>query len=63
MIGGDAATVAALEPIWQLLGSKWVHQGGPGAGQHTKVVNQTLIASGMIGVCEARCTPIGPGSI
>jgi 3-hydroxyisobutyrate dehydrogenase len=53
MIGSDAATVAALEPIWKLLGSKWVHQGGPGAGQHTKVVNQTLIASGMIGVCEA----------
>ena len=26
--------------------------GGPGAGQHTKMVNQTLIASGMIGVCE-----------
>ena len=29
-----------------------MHQGGPGAGQHTKMVNQTLIASGMIGVCE-----------
>ena len=28
------------------------HQGGAGAGQHTKMVNQTLIASGMIGVCE-----------
>lgn len=53
MIGGDAATVDALEPIWKLLAAKWVHQGGPGAGQHTKVVNQTLIASGMIGVCEA----------
>jgi 3-hydroxyisobutyrate dehydrogenase len=53
MIGGDAETVAALEPNWSVLGSKWVHQGGPGAGQHTKVVNQTLIASGMIGVCEA----------
>ena len=26
---------------------------GPGAGQHTKMVNQMLIASGMIGVCEA----------
>jgi 3-hydroxyisobutyrate dehydrogenase len=53
MIGGDAETVAALEPIWNTLGSKWVHQGGPGAGQHTKMVNQTLIATGMIGVCEA----------
>jgi 3-hydroxyisobutyrate dehydrogenase len=53
MIGGDASTVAALEPLWKTMGSKWVRQGGPGAGQHTKVVNQTLIASGMIGVCEA----------
>jgi 3-hydroxyisobutyrate dehydrogenase len=52
MIGGDAATVSALEPIWKSMGSKWVRQGGPGAGQHTKMVNQTLIATGMIGVCE-----------
>jgi 3-hydroxyisobutyrate dehydrogenase len=30
-----------------------VRQGGAGAGQHTKMVNQILIATGMIGVCEA----------
>lgn len=53
MIGGDADTVAALEPIWRAMGSKWIRQGGPGAGQHTKMVNQILIATGMIGVCEA----------
>jgi 3-hydroxyisobutyrate dehydrogenase len=53
MIGGDEKTVAALEPIWKTIGSKWILQGGPGAGQHTKMVNQTLIATGMIGVCEA----------
>jgi 3-hydroxyisobutyrate dehydrogenase len=53
MIGGDAQTAADLEPIWRTLGSKWVQQGGPGAGQHTKMVNQILIATGMIGVCEA----------
>jgi 3-hydroxyisobutyrate dehydrogenase len=53
MIGGDAGTVTALEPIWKTIGSKWLLQGGPGAGQHTKMVNQTLIATGMIGVCEA----------
>ena len=27
--------------------------GKPGAGQHTKVVNQIMIASTMIGLCEA----------
>ena len=53
MIGGDAEMVAALESIWKAMGSKWVYQGGPGAGQHTKMVNQILIATTMIGVCEA----------
>jgi 3-hydroxyisobutyrate dehydrogenase len=53
MIGGDEATVAALEPIWKTMGQKWIRQGGSGAGQHTKMVNQILIATGMIGVCEA----------
>ncbi|NIP85570.1 MAG: NAD-binding protein [Planctomycetales bacterium] len=53
MIGGDADTVAALQPCWEAMGQTIVHQGGPGAGQHAKMVNQTLIASGMIGVCEA----------
>jgi 3-hydroxyisobutyrate dehydrogenase len=52
MIGGDAATVAALEPLWKTMAAKWLLQGGPGAGQHTKVVNQILIASGMVAVCE-----------
>ncbi|WP_425395784.1 NAD(P)-dependent oxidoreductase [Aeoliella sp.] len=53
MIGGDVETVAALEPLWSLMGKTYVHQGGPGAGQHTKMVNQTLVAASMIGVCEA----------
>ena len=52
MIGGDSETVTELEPIFRTLGSKWIRQGGPGAGQHTKMVNQTLIASGMIAVSE-----------
>ena len=52
MIGGDLAAFKALEPCWQTIGSNWIHQGSPGAGQHTKMVNQTLIASNMIGVCE-----------
>ncbi|MHC4179993.1 MAG: NAD(P)-dependent oxidoreductase [Planctomycetota bacterium] len=52
MIGGDRQAVDALRPCWQAMGKTIVHQGGPGAGQHTKMVNQVLIASGMIGVCE-----------
>ncbi len=53
MIGGDADVVTALQPVWEAMGKTIVHQGGPGAGQHTKMVNQILIATGMIGVCEA----------
>lgn len=53
MIGGDADAVERLAPLWSELGSTVVRQGGPGAGQHTKMVNQTLVAAGMIGVCEA----------
>ncbi|MBI2478303.1 MAG: NAD(P)-dependent oxidoreductase [Planctomycetia bacterium] len=53
MIGGEKEVVVALQPCWEAMGKTIVHQGGAGAGQHTKMVNQTLIASNMIGVCEA----------
>lgn len=53
MLGGDAEVIEALQPCWQAMGKTIVHQGGPGAGQHTKMVNQILIATNMIGVCEA----------
>ncbi len=53
MIGGAAEVVQALQPCWQAMGKTIVHQGPAGAGQHTKMVNQTLIASLMIGMCEA----------
>jgi 3-hydroxyisobutyrate dehydrogenase len=53
MIGGDQDVVEALHPCWSAMGKTIVHQGGPGAGQHTKMVNQTLIASSIVGVCEA----------
>ena len=52
MIGGDKEAVEAVRPLFDLMGKTVVHQGGPGRGQHTKMVNQTLIASGMIAVCE-----------
>jgi len=53
MIGGDKEIVDALDACWKAMGKTIVHQGGPGAGQHTKMVNQILIATNMIGVCEA----------
>ena len=53
MIGGEPEVVAALNPLFQTMGKTIVHQGPAGAGQHTKMVNQILIATNMIGVCEA----------
>jgi 3-hydroxyisobutyrate dehydrogenase len=53
MVGGDKDVVESLAPCFQAMGKTIVYQGGPGAGQHTKVVNQVLIATNMIGVCEA----------
>ncbi len=52
MIGGEKEVIDALKPCWDAMGKTIVHQGGPGAGQHTKMVNQTLIASGMVALCE-----------
>jgi 3-hydroxyisobutyrate dehydrogenase len=52
MIGGDQDAVAAVQPVFEAMGKTIIHQGGPGAGQHTKMVNQILISSNMIAVCE-----------
>jgi 3-hydroxyisobutyrate dehydrogenase len=53
MVGGDAAAFARIRPLFAHMGRTIVHQGPAGSGQHTKMVNQILIATGMIGVCEA----------
>lgn len=53
MVGGEEAAVAHVRPLLETFGQTILRQGGPGAGQHTKMVNQILIATGMIGVCEA----------
>jgi 3-hydroxyisobutyrate dehydrogenase len=53
MVGGDADVVEAVKPLLECMGKTIIHQGPAGAGQHTKMVNQVLIATNMIGVCEA----------
>jgi 3-hydroxyisobutyrate dehydrogenase len=53
MIGGEKEVVDALQPCWDAMGKAIVYQGEAGSGQHTKMVNQILIASNMVGVCEA----------
>jgi 3-hydroxyisobutyrate dehydrogenase len=53
MVGGDADVFEAVRPLFECMGKTVVHQGPAGAGQHTKMVNQILIAGTMVGVCEA----------
>jgi 3-hydroxyisobutyrate dehydrogenase len=53
MIGGEKAVVDAVTPIFETMGKTIIHQGPAGSGQHTKMVNQILISSNMIAVCEA----------
>ncbi|HZZ72004.1 MAG TPA: NAD(P)-dependent oxidoreductase [Pirellulales bacterium] len=53
MIGGDQPAVEAVRPCFAAMGKTIVHQGGPGAGQDTKLANQILVAGSMISVCEA----------
>lgn len=53
MAGGDKEAFDAVLPILERMGKQILLQGGPGAGQHTKMANQIAIATNMIGVCEA----------
>lgn len=40
MLGGEEEPVAAIRPLLDLMGKNIRHMGGPGMGQHTKMVNQ-----------------------
>ena len=53
MVGGEPVAFERAEPLFASLGQTIKLMGGPGSGQHTKMVNQIAIASGMIALCEA----------
>lgn len=53
MVGGDEDAVKSVMPLFEVMGKSIVHQGGAGAGQHTKMCNQIVVAGTMIGVCES----------
>jgi 3-hydroxyisobutyrate dehydrogenase len=52
MVGGKQADFDAVLPILKMMGSNIVLQGGPGAGQHTKMCNQIVVAGTIMGVSE-----------
>ena len=52
MVGGCTNHVEDAWPLFELMGGTIVHQGDAGCGQHTKMVNQILVASTMLGISE-----------
>jgi len=53
MVGGDPGVTERVRPLLETVGSTVVWQGPAGSGQHTKMVNQILIAGSMTGLSEA----------
>jgi 3-hydroxyisobutyrate dehydrogenase len=53
MVGGDKPIYDKVLPLFEVMGKNIVLMGGPGAGQHTKMSNQILIAGTMIGTVES----------
>lgn len=53
MAGGEEASFAKARPLFDVMGQRAVHCGGPGAGQAAKICNNMLLGISMIGTCEA----------
>lgn len=52
MVGGDQSTFDQVVSLFEIMGKSYSLQGGPGAGQHTKMANQIMIAGTMTGMTE-----------
>ncbi len=61
MVGGDEGIYNSVLPLFNLMGKNVVYQGKTGSGQHTKMCNQIVIATGMIGVAESLYYAIKSG--
>lgn len=53
MVGGDRKAFDTILPLFRHMGENIAYMGSAGKGQHTKMSNQILIASTMIGVVES----------
>lgn len=62
MCGGEAQDFERVLPLLQVMGKNIRLMGGPGAGQHTKMANQILIATNMIGVVVRARAALVPSS-
>lgn len=53
MCGGADDAFAKAAPLFEIMGQKAVHCGGPGAGQAAKICNNMILGATMIVTCEA----------
>jgi 3-hydroxyisobutyrate dehydrogenase len=53
MVGGDDASFATVQPLFEIMGQKAVHCGAAGAGQSAKICNNMILGVTMIATCEA----------
>jgi 3-hydroxyisobutyrate dehydrogenase len=67
MVGGNQSDFDVVLPILKTMGTNIVLQGGPGAGQHTKMCNQIIVAGTIMGVSEglayAKQAGLDPNSV
>lgn len=61
MVGGEQEPFDRTVPLFEKMGKNIRLMGGPGAGQHTKMSNQILIAGTMIGVVESLLYAVKSG--
>jgi 3-hydroxyisobutyrate dehydrogenase len=61
MVGGEREAFERTMPLFEQMGKNIRLMGGPGAGQHTKMSNQILIAGTMIGVVESLLYAVKSG--
>ena len=52
MVGGDAAALEKVMPVFQAMGKTITHVGEAGAGQVTKACNQIMVAAQMVAMGE-----------
>jgi 2-hydroxy-3-oxopropionate reductase len=52
MVGGDAAALEKVMPVFQAMGRSITHVGEAGAGQVTKACNQIMVAAQMVAMGE-----------
>lgn len=53
MVGGDKEIFDKVMPLFRLMGENISYMGKAGSGQHTKMSNQILVASTLIGIVES----------